>query len=96
MTEHDAIRSTIKKLIVTSLNLEGVSADSIGDDQALFGQGLGLDSVDALELVVAMEKEFRISIQSDEIDREVFGSVSHLATFVETLRTRQSPTPHAP
>ena len=96
MTDHAAIRSTIKRLIVTSLNLEGVSAESIADDQPLFGQGLGLDSVDALELVVALEKEFGISIQSDEIDREVFASVSHLARFVEALQTPQSPSPHAP
>lgn len=96
MRDHEVIRSTIKTLIVTSLNLEGVSAESITDDQPLFGQGLGLDSVDALELVVALEKEFRISIQSDEIDREVFASVSHLARFVETLRTPPPPSPHAP
>jgi len=43
-----------------------------------------------------LEKEFRISIQSDEIDREVFASVSHLARFVEALQTTQSPSPHAP
>lgn len=96
MGDHEVIRSTIKTLIVTSLNLEGVSAESITDDQPLFGQGLGLDSVDALELVVALEKEFRISIQSDEIDREVFASVSHLARFVEALQTSPPPSPHAP
>jgi acyl carrier protein len=96
MRDHEVIRSTIKTLIVTSLNLEGVSAESITDDQPLFGQGLGLDSVDALELVVALEKEFRISIQSDEIDREVFASVSHLARFVEAQKTPPPPSPHAP
>lgn len=96
MRDHQATCSAIKALIVTSLNLEGVSAESITDDQPLFGQGLGLDSVDALELVVALEKEFKISIQSDEIDREVFASVSHLARFVEALQTTQSPSPHVP
>lgn len=83
----DAIRATIKRLIVTSLNLEGLSADRIGDDQPLFGDGLGLDSVDALELVVALEKEFGISVESHEIDRSVFGSVADLAAFVEKCRS---------
>jgi len=96
MSEHDATRATIKRLIVESLNLEGMSPESIGDDQRLFGQGLGLDSVDALELVVALEKEFQISIQSDEIDRQVFASVADLAAFVERLRAEPpSGPPHA-
>jgi len=96
MSEHDATRSTIKRLIVESLNLEGMSPESISDEQRLFGEGLGLDSVDALELVVALEKEFHISIQSDEIDRQVFASVTDLAAFVERLRAEPpSGPPHA-
>lgn len=96
MSEHDATRSTIKRLIVESLNLEGLSPESIGDEQRLFGEGLGLDSVDALELVVALEKEFHINIQSDEIDRQVFASVTDLAAFVERLRAEPpSRPPHA-
>lgn len=86
MSEQIAIRSTIKRLIVESLNLEGMSPEHIADDQRLFGEGLGLDSVDALELVVALEKEFGISIQSHEIDRKVFASVADLAAFVERMR----------
>jgi acyl carrier protein len=86
MADASPTRSTIKRLIVQSLNLDGVAPESIADDQPLFGEGLGLDSVDALELVVALEKEFKISIQSDEIDREVFASVAHLARFVESLQ----------
>jgi acyl carrier protein len=93
MSDHGATRATIKQLIVRSLNLEGVDPESIQDDQPLFGEGLGLDSVDALELVVALEKEFRVSIQSDEMDREVFTSVSQLAAFVEALRTASTTRP---
>jgi len=85
MADASLTRSTIKRLIVESLNLDGVSPESIADEQPLFGEGLGLDSVDALELVVALEKAFKISIQSDEIDREVFASVAHLARFVDSL-----------
>ncbi len=73
----------IKRLIVSSLNLEGMSPEMIGDDTPLFGEGLGLDSVDALELVVALEKEFGIKIKSQEIGREVFSSVSTLSEFIE-------------
>jgi acyl carrier protein len=74
----------IKKLIVESLHLEGVRPESIDDDAPLFGEGLGLDSVDALELVVAVEREFGIRIKSNEIGREAFTSVASLARFVES------------
>ena len=73
----------IKRLIVESLNLEGMRPEMIEDEAPLFGEGLGLDSVDALELVVALEKEFGIKIKSQEIGREVFSSVSTLSEFIE-------------
>jgi acyl carrier protein len=75
--------SRIKRLIVESLNLEGMRPEMIADEAPLFGEGLGLDSVDALELVVALEKEFGIRIKSQEIGREVFSSVSTLSQFIE-------------
>lgn len=93
MSESNGTRATIKRLIVKSLNLDGVTPESITDDQPLFNSGLGLDSVDALELVVALEKEFRVRIESEEIDREVFASVAHLAAFVDSLRTAPSSSP---
>ena len=86
MAEQDAIRGTLKKLIVTTLNLDGLTPERIGDEDPLFGGGLGLDSVDALELVVALEKEYGISIASHEVDRSVFGSLATLAAFVERRR----------
>jgi len=78
----DAVRSRLKELIIQSLNLEGMTPGQIKDEEPLFGEGLGLDSVDALELVVALEKEYGISIESHEVGREVFASVSSLAGFV--------------
>ncbi len=72
----DGIRTNLKKLIVTTLNLDGLTPERIADDEPLFGAGLGLDSVDALELVVALEKEYGISIASHEVDRTVFGSLA--------------------
>jgi acyl carrier protein len=75
--------SALKRLIIESLNLDGVSPDEIGDDDPLFGSDLGLDSVDALELVVVLEKEYGIKVQSDEVGQEEFASVANLATFLD-------------
>ncbi len=78
------LRDRIKRLIVDALHLEGMNPESIGNDSPLFGEGLGLDSVDALELVVAIEKEFEIRIQSHEVGKEAFASVETLASFVQS------------
>lgn len=83
MSQVLATPDRIKRLIVDSLHLEGVEPETIEDEAPLFGEGLGLDSVDALELVVALEKEFGIKIKSQEMDREVFSSVSSLTQFIE-------------
>ncbi|HZN54005.1 MAG TPA: phosphopantetheine-binding protein [Candidatus Polarisedimenticolaceae bacterium] len=80
---NDAIAPRIKRLLVEKLHLEGLTPESIDDDMPLFGDGLGLDSVDALELVVALEKEFALRIQSHEVGREAFASVAALAAYVE-------------
>ena len=82
MSEVISTQDRIKRLIVESLNLEGMKPEMIDDQVPLFGDGLGLDSVDALELVVALEKEFGIKIKSQEIGREVFSSVSTLSEFI--------------
>ena len=83
MSQVLATPNRIKRLIVDSLHLEGIQPEMIQDEAPLFGEGLGLDSVDALELVVALEKEFGIKIKSQEMGREVFSSVSSLSQFIE-------------
>jgi acyl carrier protein len=85
------MRYRIKRLIVENLHLDGLRPDMIDEDAPLFGDGLGLDSVDALELVVALEKEFGIKIKSNEMDRQAFSSVAALSRFVEGRTT-----PHLP
>ena len=85
MSDNAALRNKLKQLIIDSLNLEGMTPDVIEDDAPLFGEGLGLDSVDALELVVALEKEFKIRIEGEETTREAFGSLKDLAAFVEGM-----------
>lgn len=73
----------IKHLIIEALGLEDISAADIGADLALFGEGLGLDSVDALELGLALQKRFGIKIDADAKDtRSHFANVSSLAAFV--------------
>ena len=77
-------RSRLKSLLVSSLNLEGIDPASIDDDAPLFGPaGLGLDSVDALELVVALEKAFDLKVDSQEIGKEAFASIAALADYVD-------------
>ena len=75
---------SLKRLIIESLNLEGVTPDMISEDAPLFGDGLGLDSVDALELVVALERKLGVKIRSHEIDPQVFASVNNMLRFVES------------
>jgi len=76
------LRQKIKEIIVSSLRLEGMEPGSIADDAPLFGAGLGLDSIDALELVVAIEQNFAIKIADGEVGKEAFASVNALADFV--------------
>ena len=83
MTPLPQLRDEIKALIVERLRLEGVAPSSIGDDQELFAGGLGLDSVDALELVVGIEQRYGLTVQGDDLDQSIFASVSSLAAFVE-------------
>ncbi|MBV4486317.1 acyl carrier protein [Pseudomonas sp. SWRI153] len=73
----------IKLLIIDALGLEDIGPDDIGDEQTLFGEGLGLDSVDALELGLAIQKKYGIKIDADAKDtRNHFTSVASLAAFV--------------
>ena len=87
----DTLKPKVKQVIVDSLRLEGLTIDKIRDDTPLFGDELGLDSVDALELVVALEKEFGIKIKSYEVDKTVFQSVNTLADFLARSAGRSAP-----
>jgi acyl carrier protein len=83
MPEGATVPDRIKRLIIDNLHLEGMQPEMIDENAPLFGEGLGLDSVDALELVVAIEKEFGIKIKSNEMERQAFASVAALSRFVE-------------
>jgi acyl carrier protein len=78
------LEAEIKRLIIDALDLEDVTADDIGDDAPLFGdRGLGLDSIDALELGIAMQKKFQLKLEANDTDNQKhFFSVSSLARLV--------------
>ena len=78
----DAQRLKVKEMLVGQLRLR-VKPEEIDDAAPLFGEGLGLDSIDALEIVVMLETEFGINVKNEASARESFRSVSTLATFVE-------------
>jgi Acyl carrier protein len=80
---HTTLEREIAQLVIDTLNLEDLQAADIPPQQPLFGDGLGLDSVDALELALAVQKRYDIRIASDDKDaRRHFASVASLAAFV--------------
>jgi acyl carrier protein len=83
----DTLLHELKTKIIESLRLEDISPDQIDDDAPLFGTGLGLDSIDALELVVMLEQNYGIVIKDIEEGRPAFQSVRALAAFVQAKRT---------
>jgi acyl carrier protein len=80
------LHAQLKEMIVRVLMLEGVTPESIGDEDRLFGGGLGLDSVDALELAIHIEEELGVKMPEDERAREAFASVGSLARYVTAHR----------
>ncbi|MGE5892793.1 MAG: phosphopantetheine-binding protein [bacterium] len=80
--EKASLVAELKNLIIKALKLEDMNSDDIDAEAPLFGEGLGLDSIDALELVVALEKTYGIRIPDEDVGREAFGSVSVLADYV--------------
>lgn len=82
----NALEQEIKNLIIEALNLEDMSPEDISSDILLFGEGLGLDSIDALELVVGIERLYGIRIADAEVGKKAFASVNALAEFVREKR----------
>jgi acyl carrier protein len=80
----DALADELKRHIVADLELEDVEPEQIGLDDPLFVEGLGLDSIDALELVVMLEKRYQIRLTEMETARAAFTSVRTLAEFIQT------------
>jgi acyl carrier protein len=85
----EALHGPLKRLIVDALMLEDVEPGQIEDDAPLFGTGLGLDSIDALELVIAIDRKFGVKIEAeDERNKEIFRSVTSLARHIAENQPR--------
>lgn len=78
----------LKEQIIDVLNLEELQPDDIDAEAPLFGEGLGLDSIDALELIVLMEKKYGIKLKDPKEGKEIFKSVATMAAYIATHRTK--------
>ena len=79
----------LKTLLIEGLHLEDITAEEITPDEPLFGEGLGLDSIDALEIAVLLDRGYGVKITSeDDRNQEIFASLNSLAAFVAENRTK--------
>ena len=78
----EKLMDDLKKQIITQLNLQHVTPEQIGNDQPLFVEGLGLDSIDALELIVLLQQEYNIKLNNAEDGPKVFSSVRSMAEYI--------------
>lgn len=83
----DQLVEQLKKEIIEVLNLEEITPADIDNNAPLFGDGLGLDSIDALELIVLMEKNYGIKMQDANQGREIFKSINIMAEYISKNRT---------
>ena len=82
------IRQRLKQVIIEDLNLEEITPEQIRDDEVLFGEGIGLDSLDAVELVVVVKRHFGVEIKDMTEGRAAFASIGSLAKFIEERMAR--------
>lgn len=80
------VKEQLKKILIEELNLEDFTVDDIQDDSPLFGEGLGLDSLDVVELIVLVQKHFGVEIKDMEEGRPALQTVNTLADFIEKRR----------
>lgn len=83
------LMAALKAQIVEQLNLQEVKPEEIGDDQPLFKDGLGLDSIDALEIIVLLQQHYGIRIANPEQGPEIFHSIRSIATFITSHQNKQ-------
>jgi acyl carrier protein len=82
----EALKTQIKEIIIRELDLRQRSVEDIDDDAPLFGDGLGLDSLDALQLAMALEEHFGVAIPEGEEARQIFASVSAISAHIAAER----------
>lgn len=86
--EKEALKQQLKTQIIEFLNLAPLTAEEIKDDEPLFGDGLGLDSIDSLELIVLLKKEYGITIKDPKDGRKVLVDVNTMVDYIEENRTK--------
>lgn len=84
------IKKDLKEMLVTGLSLEDIKPEDIKDDEMLFGDGLGLDSLDAVEIVVLLQRNFGLEVKDMENRKEIFTSIDTLANYVFENRKKAS------
>jgi len=81
----DDLKQQLKEFIISTLDLEDIKPENIKNDEPIFGAGLGLDSIDALELGIALKKKFNVRLSADNADnKKHFASVDALALYITT------------
>jgi len=87
VSEHESLHAELKKLVVETLSLEDTTPDEIETDAPLFGEGLGLDSIDALEIAMVLEERYGVTLEDDpEANQQIFESIRSLTAFVVERR----------
>jgi len=86
--ENTELKEKLKSQIILFLNLTDLTPADIKDDEPLFGDGLGLDSIDSLELIVLLKREYGINIQDPKEGRKVLVDVNTMAEYIEKNRTK--------
>ena len=84
----EALKQELKSKIIEVLNLEDINVADINDDDALFGDGLSLDSIDALELIVMLDKDYGIKLTDPKEGKNIFKSIEIMASYITTHRTK--------
>lgn len=82
----DALKQQLKELLVEHLNLKDVKPEAIADDQLIFGESLGLDSIDALEIIVLLQQHFGIRLTKADNGPQVLATVNSMADYITTHR----------
>lgn len=86
--ESTQFKTQLKKQIVEFLNLLSVNPEDIKDDEPLFGEGLGLDSIDSIELIVLLNREYGIVIEDPKEGRKILVDINTMANYIEKNRTK--------
>jgi acyl carrier protein len=86
--ETTELKEQLKKQIIEFLNLISVKPEDIKDDEPLFGEGLGLDSIDSIELIVLLGREYGIDIKDPKEGRKVLTNINTMAAYIEEHRTK--------